>query len=363
MQAAQAALSKEGATQGDIDAALDTLNTAIDTFKKAPDAVVVDKSKLVDAIAKAEAVKQGNKTDSAWEALQAAITKAKGTNNSADATQADVDTATTTLNNAVNTFNASADKPADTQLDFSNLPAGTYSITIDMYKMNRTDKSMSDAAINHKAKLTVDENGDYWLTLDFASVKSGTTNGYLGSLSYYDEGYTYSGAKVNGTLVTGNVVDYQTGTDGKQYPNHVTVKFVKTARADADHFIPLQVFVPVMEEIAADCGTQDVLAKYDPSSVQKLDGEIPDQTEPGVNGNGSTGDNGNGSGTTVTGPTTASKSASPTVAAKTAAGATLGKTGDATAGLVTTAIAGMVAAATAAGALLRRRFGKQEGEE
>lgn len=363
VQAAQAALSKEGATQGDIDAALNTLNTAIDTFKKAPDAVVVDKSKLVDAIAKAEAVKQGNKTDSAWEALQAAITKAKGTNNSADATQADVDTATTTLNNAVNTFNASADKPADTQLDFANLPAGTYSITIDMYKMNRTDKSMSDAAINHKAKLTVDENGDYWLTLDFASVKSGTTNGYLGSLSYYDEGYTYSGAKVMGSLVAGNVVDYQTGTDGKQYPNHVTVKFVKTARADADHFIPLQVFVPVMEEIAADCGTQDVLAKYDPSSVQKLDGEIPDQTEPGVNGNGSTGDNGNGSGTTVTGPTTASKSASPTVAAKTAAGATLGKTGDATAGLVTTAIAGMVAAATAVGALLRRRFGKQEGEE
>ena len=229
--------------------------------------------------------------------------------------------------------------------------------------MNRTDNAMSDAAINHKAKLTVDENGDYWLTFDFASVKSGTTNGYLGSLSYYDEGYTYSGAKVNGTLVTGNVVDYQTGTDGKQYPNHVTVKFVKTARADADHFIPLQVFVPVMEEIAADCGTQDVLAKYDPSSIQKLDGEIPDQTEPGVNGNGSTGDNGNGSGTTVAGPTTASKSASPTVAAKTAAGATLGKTGDATAGLVTTAIAGMVAAATAAGALLRRRFGKQEGEE
>lgn len=331
---------------------------------KKKEAAAVDTSKLSAGVASAEnALATSKKSDDVNAKLREAVSDAQAVLSKEGASQAEIDAAAAALEAAIAEFNASADKPADTQLDFANLPAGTYSIIIDMYKMNRTDKSMSDAAINHKAKLTVDESGDYWLTFDFASVKSGTTNGYLGSLSYYDEGYIYSGAKVMGSLVAGNVVDYQTGTDGKQYPNHVTVKFVKTARNDADHFIPLQVFVPVMEEIAADCGTQDVLAKYDPSSVQKLDGEIPDQTEPGVNGNGSTGNNGNGSGTTVTGPTTASKSASPTVAAKTAAGATLGKTGDATAGLVTTAIAGMVAAATAAGALLRRRFGKQEGEE
>ena len=363
VKTAKAALSKEGATQGDIDAALTALNAARDAFDKAPDAVVVDKSALVDAIAKAKAVKQGNKTDSAWETLQAAIAKAEGVANNADATQADVNRAATTLSSAVDTFNASADKPADTQLDFSNLPAGTYSIAIDMYKMNRTDKSMSDAAINHKAKLTVDENGDYWLTLDFGSVKSGTTNGYLGSLSYYDEGYTYSGAKVNGTLVAGNVIDYQTGVDGKQYPNHVTVKFVKTARNDADHFIPLQVFVPVMEEIAADCGTQDVLAKYDPSSVQKLEGEIPDQTEPGVNGSGSDNSGSNTNGTTVSAP--AAKSAAATAAKTAAAGSSsLAKTGDdAGNGLLATAFAGVTAVAVAAYAAMRRRFGKQEGEE
>ena len=361
VKAAKAALANADATQDDIDAALNTLNTAIDAFKKAPDAVVVDKSKLADAIAKAEAVKQGNKTDSAWETLQAAIAKAKGTNSSADATQADVDTATTTLNNAVSTFNASADKAADSNLDFANLPAGTYSINIDMYKMNRTDKSMSDAAINHKAKLTVDANGDYWLTLDFASVKSGTTNGYLGSLSYYDDGYTYSGAKVNGTLVAGNVIDYQTGVDGKQYPNHVTVKFVKTARNDADHFIPLQVFVPVMEEIATDCGTQDVLAKYDPSSIQKLDGEIPDQTEPGMNGDGTT--TTPSTPNTVAGPSAATKSgvSAATTAAKTAS---LSKTGDdVNRGLLISMFAGAAALMTAAAATMRRRFGKQEGEE
>lgn len=362
VDSARAVLSRSNATQSEVDAAVAVLESAIREFNAAPDVLVADKTALADAIAKAKALAQGNKTDSAWEALQAAIAKAEGVAADEKATQTDVDAAAAALDGAVATFNASADKPAAGELDFANLPAGTYSIAIDMYKMNRTDKSMSDAAINHTAKLTVDDNGDYWITFDFASVKSGTTNGYLGSLSYYDEGYAYNGAKVLGSLVAGTVIDYQTGVDGKQYPNHVTVKFVKTARNDANRFIPLQVFVPVMEEIAEDCGTQDVLAKYDPQSVQKLDGDIPDQVEPGVNGNGPTG----GSGTiTTTGPATVSKAtATPTTAAKSAvAGSALNKTGDATAGLLSTAIAGMTAAAVAAGCALRRRFGKPESEE
>ena len=362
VDAASAVLSKDGVTQDEVDAALAELQRAVDEFGKTPDEVVVDKSKLADAIVDAKAVTRGNKTDDAWNTLQAAIAKAEGTRDNDKAMQADVDNALAALNSAVNTFKASADKPAESTLDFSNLPAGTYSITIDMYKMNRTDKSMSDVAINHKAKLTVDADGTYWLTLDFGSVKSGTTNGYLGSLSYYDDGYTYSGAKVNGTLVAGNVVDYQTGVDGNQYPNHVTVKFVKQAREDSDHFIPLQVFVPVMEEIAADCGTQDVLAKYDPSSVQKLDGEIPDQTEPGVNSTGTT--TTTTSPATVSSPTAATKAAATT--AKTASGSTssLAKTGDDSAnGLLATAFAGMTAAAVAAYAAMRRRFCKHDNEE
>ena len=363
--AARAVLSKDGVTQPEVDAALAALQKATDEFDAAPDAVVVDKTGLASAISEAKALEQGKKTDDAWSALQAAIAKAEKVNGEADATQADVTNALEALTSAVNTFKASADKPAESTLDFSNLPAGTYIITIDMYKMNRTDKSMSDVAINHKAKLTVDENGEYWITLDFGSVKSGTTNGYLGSLSYYDDGYTYSGAKVNGTLVAGTVVDYQTGVDGKQYPNHVTVKFVKQAREDSDHFIPLQVFVPVMEEIAADCGTQDVLAKYDPSSIQKLDGEIPDQTEPGVNGTGTptaTTPTTTTGPTTVAGPTTATKGGVTATASK--ASSSLGKTGDAaTRGLAASAVAGIAAAAVAACAAVRRRFGKQEGEE
>ena len=363
--AARAVLSKDGVTQPEVDAALAALQKATDEFDAAPDAVVVDKTGLASAISEAKALEQGKKTDDAWSALQAAIAKAEKVNGEADATQADVTNALEALTSAVNTFKASADKPAESTLDFSNLPAGTYGITIDMYKMNRTDKSMSDVAINHKAKLTADENGEYWITLDFGSVKSGTTNGYLGSLSYYDDGYTYSGAKVNGTLVAGTVVDYQTGVDGKQYPNHVTVKFVKQAREDSDHFIPLQVFVPVMEEIAADCGTQDVLAKYDPSSIQKLDGEIPDQTEPGVNGTDTptaTTPTTTTGPTTVTGPTTATKGGVTATASK--ASSSLGKTGDAaTRGLAASAVAGIAAAAVAACAAVRRRFGKQEGEE
>lgn len=352
-------LEQQDATQDAIDAAAAKLQAAIDAFNAKEDVVVVNKSQLVSEIAAAKAVEKGNKTDSAWDALQAAITAAEGVNSDSNATQEAVNAAVTALSDAVKAFKTSADK--ETALDFSNLPAGTYSITIDMYKMNRTDKSMSDVAINHKAKLTVDADGTYWLTLDFGSVKSGTTNGYLGSLSYYDDGYTYSGAKVNGTLVAGNVVDYQTGVDGNRYPNHVTVKFVKQAREDSDHFIPLQVFVPVMEEIAADCGTQDVLAKYDPSSVQKLDGEIEDQKEPGINNGGAATTT---TPSTVTSPTKVTATKTGVTAATAGKSATLStKTGDSAQQVAILGLTGLSALMVAAYASLRRRLDIKEGEE
>lgn len=384
---AKQVLSQEGLTQEEADAAAEALKKAYDEFAAAPDQVVVDKSALASAIASAKGVEQGKKTDSAWEALQAAIAKAEAVNGNADATQADVDTAATVLNNAVDTFNKSADKSSDA-LDFSNLPAGTYSINIDMYKMNRTDKSMSDAAVNHQAKLEVDEDGTYWLTFDFTYVKSGNDNGYLAKLGYYDEGYTYSGAKVNGTVVAGTVIDTQKDADGNDvydrfntpgsadkqvdgaYPNHVKIKFTKTARNDADHFIPLQVFVPIMEAIADDCGTQDVLAKYDVSSLRKAtDGDFVDNTEPGTNTNGDTSNNGGTTTNTATTPMKATAGTTATTASK-AATATTGttassaKTGDDTAaGVMAAAFAGIAAAAVAAYASVRRRFGKQENEE
>ena len=332
------------------------------------DAQAADKSQLSDAIDAAKNIEQGKKTDEAWDALQDAISKAEDALDKSGVSQADVDAAATELAEAVDTFNKSADK-TEGALDFANLPAGTYSINIDMYKMNRVDKSMSDGAIDHKVKLEVDANGEYWLTFDFKGVASIGYFGYLGSLSYYDAGYSYSGAKVNGTTVAGTVLDVQKDGSGNEitddfrtkynnnaaYPNHVKVKFVKTAREDADHFIPLQVYVPVMESIAAGGGTQDVLAKYDVSSIAVAkDSDFTDNK----NMQDELDNNNNVDGPTKVTPSTATKSGITAATAQTAAAAKLAKTGD-TAGVLATAFAGVAAAAAAAFVAARRRFGKQ----
>ena len=149
--------------------------------------------------------------------------------------------------------------------------------------------------------------------------------------------------------------------DGNRYPNHVTVKFVKQAREDSDHFIPLQVFVPVMEEIAADCGTQDVLAKYDPSSVQKLDGEIEDQKEPGINNGGAATTT---TPSTVTSPTKVTATKTGVTAATAGKSATLStKTGDSAQQVAILGLTGLSALVAAAYASLRRRLDIKEGEE
>ncbi|MFR5068707.1 MAG: NEAT domain-containing protein [Eubacteriales bacterium] len=67
-------------------------------------------------------------------------------------------------------------------MDKDNLPDGTYSIYGEMIKMNRQEKSMSNDAINHYIKLTV-ENGQYYLTMDFKGLSSLNRFGYLAELS------------------------------------------------------------------------------------------------------------------------------------------------------------------------------------
>lgn len=210
--------------------------------------------------------------------------------------QSEVDAMAKAINDAVANLEKKKD---DDSLDFTQLPDGVYSINFTMVKMNRTDLSMSNDAVNHTAKLTV-KDGNYTLTVNFKGLHYLNRFGYLAKLSYYDDGYTYGeyGAVI-GELMTATVLSVQKNADGSdvtdefnvpggsaegmKYPESISFPIVNTAKADAEGFIPLHVFVPVMEDISAGSGDQDVLMKLDFATLAKSTDDdpsfIPDKPE------------------------------------------------------------------------------------
>ena len=102
LAAAQALLEKDGATQVEVDAALDALTKAADGLRKAqPAPETVDKSKLEAGLADAKqdvaGLNESDYTPESWKALQAAIAAADAVLADKDATQGDVDTAVDAL--------------------------------------------------------------------------------------------------------------------------------------------------------------------------------------------------------------------------------------------------------------------------
>ena len=85
------------------------------------DVETVDKAKLNEALAAAKKLTQGNKTDEAWDALQAAIASAEKVAANENIPQQGVDGVTAQLNAAIETFKTSADKEA---------PSGQYGMVV-----------------------------------------------------------------------------------------------------------------------------------------------------------------------------------------------------------------------------------------
>ena len=187
------------------------------------------------------------------------------------------------LESAVETFQNSE---KSSELDKNDLADGVYSVYVDMIKMDRNGKSMSDNAINHIVKLEV-KDGEYFVTLDFRGITIENRFGYLKSLAYYADGYSYNqyGA-VSGTLVPVDVLTTQKDSDGNDiidqyndagnlYPDLVTIKLMPQAIADPDGYAPLHVFVPIMEFISEGNGAQDVLMKVDWSTLKATTNDDP----------------------------------------------------------------------------------------
>lgn len=166
--------------------------------------------------------------------------------------------------------------------DVNNLPDGKYTLYAQMIKTDRENFSMSNDAINHNVWLEV-INGEYYLTMQFKGLTIENRFGYLMNLSYYDAGYTYNNFGIpQGTLVPAEVLSTQKNADGTDvidiyndadhlYPEMIRLKLVDKA---AGEYVPLHVFVPIMEAISEGTGSQDVLMKLDWSLLKLDDGEI-----------------------------------------------------------------------------------------
>ena len=245
-----------------------------------------DTAELNNLIQEAELIKNNGYTEDSWNQLQTAIQEAKALLANADASQNEVNNQITALQQAMDSLKK------DGELDKNNLEDGVYSIYGEMVKVNRKDFSMSNDAINHTVKLTV-ENGQYYLTMDFKGLSYLNKFGYLAELAYYDNGFVYDQyGEINGTLIAAEVLSTQKNADGtdvmdefnqtggsyegKLYPDQVKFPLVSDALNDEDGCVPLQVFVPVMEDISAGSGTQNVLLKLDWSTLKETTEDDPD---------------------------------------------------------------------------------------
>lgn len=161
------------------------------------------------------------------------------------------------------------------QLDSQNLEDGVYSVMGNIVKVDKQTVSMADKAIIHTMKLTVKE-GAYFLTMNFHGLPVGNKLGYLGTLQYYQTGYTTDDkGNIKGTLSDVTVDTVQKNSDGSKvtdvygtdYPDLITFSLIPEALKNG--YVPLRVTVPLMESISEGTGTQQMYVKLDWTTLKK----------------------------------------------------------------------------------------------
>ena len=256
---------------------------------------VVDKSKLESKIAEAKTYLSQTDiyTESSLATLQSAVGRAQNVMDNDSASQKLVDDQVTKLTEAIQQLA----KKSDGKLDIKNLADGVYSIYGTMVKVDKNTYSMSNEAINHTIKLTV-KNGKYYITLNFNGLTVGQKLGYLSKLKYFTTGYTLDKyGNPQGTLADVTVDSYQKNSDGSlvsdqygtNYPDEVTFELIPEALNDG--YVPLQVFVPIMDAISSGTGTQPVYLKLDWSSLKATTSDNPDFDKNDNNNSNSNGNN------------------------------------------------------------------------
>ena len=280
------------ATESEVAAAEKSLTTALNGLVEK---AVVDKSKLESKIAEAKTYLSQTDiyTESSLATLQSAVGRAQNVMDNDSASQKLVDDQVTKLTEAIQQLA----KKSDGKLDIKNLADGVYSIYGTMVKVDKNTYSMSNEAINHTIKLTV-KNGKYYITLNFNGLTVGQKLGYLSKLKYFTTGYTLDKyGNPQGTLADVIVDSYQKNSDGSlvsdqygtNYPDEVTFELIPEALNDG--YVPLQVFVPIMDAISSGTGTQPVYLKLNWSSLKATTSDNPDFDKNDNNNSNSNGNN------------------------------------------------------------------------
>ncbi len=205
---------------------------------------------------------------------------AQTTTETSQTTTTTVETTTTETTTTETTTTTTTTEPAaPSAFDKDNLSDGKYELQAEMIKADRSGYSMSNNGINHTVQLEV-KGGEYFVTMQFKGLAMYNQFGYLKNLYYYNKGYTYNQyGKPEGDVTLAEVISTYDVVDqyndaNNLYPQLVRFPLVEKAN---DEFVPLQVFVPIMEAIADGTGTQSVLMKLDWSTLTKT--EEPFQIE------------------------------------------------------------------------------------
>lgn len=265
-----------GMNRGDFDG-------TILTFESGTPAAV-EKSALNEILEKAKAINNADNkyTELSFNALLDAVKNAESVYNDANASQDDVDFQIKAVQAAIDEL---AKNNAES-LDKNSLKDGSYNLYAYMFKPGGKDYSMANNAIAHKVLLEV-VNGEYYITMQLKGLSIYNLFGYLADIFFYDDGYVYNEYGVpTGSVSPVQVISTQKDSDGNDiidqynsadslYPNVIKFRLVSQALEDANGFVPLKIFVPIMETIAEGNGTQDVLMKLDWATLTKTSEDEP----------------------------------------------------------------------------------------
>ena len=169
--------------------------------------------------------------------------------------------------------------------ELAKLSDGVYKLNGEMMKTDKVNMSMSNNAINHNIKLVV-KDGIPYIGMNFNSLTIGDLKGYLKDLNYYATGYEVPNREPVGTLIPVTVNSLQQFSNGKtlvddlggEYPNEIMFPLCEEA-LEGESYIPLQVFVPIMDAITAGTGKQNVYLHLDYSTLTKTTDADPDFAE------------------------------------------------------------------------------------
>lgn len=150
-------------------------------------------------------------------------------------------------------------------LNVGKLKDGTYVIRGSMVKSDRVTHSMANAGIYHNVKLKV-SSGNHLLVLKMKGMNVSGQMGYLKSMRYYESGSFRNVRVMSYHSRGGSRIRDSYGTN---YPNVVGIPI--SASTLKRGYIPLKVFVPVMDAISRGTGTQSVYLKLDKSSIKRVD--------------------------------------------------------------------------------------------